>query len=226
MLHAMCESPRRRLLQGTGRALLYDTMDIFHHRARFLLSAHTLAQLPPDLGTEAAFAGRSNSGKSSAINAIIGVTRLARTSKTPGCTQQLNFFELDDAKRLVDLPGYGYAHVPDHVSRRWQHLLTRYLETRRCLRGLILVMDVRHPLMPYDVQMLAWCRQADLSAHLLLTKCDKLSRGAVQQTLRAVREHLPEHHPAASVQPFSARLRTGVDEARAVLSAWLADAPE
>ena len=212
--------------QGTDRALLYDTMDIFHHRARFLLSAHTLAQLPPDLGTEAAFAGRSNSGKSSAINAITGVTRLARTSKTPGCTRQINFFELDDTKRLVDLPGYGYAQVPDHVSRHWQSLLNRYLETRRCLRGLILVMDIRHPLMPYDVQMLAWCRQADLPAHVLLTKCDKLSRGAVQQTLGTVREHLPEHHPAASVQPFSARLRTGVDEARAVLSAWLADAPE
>jgi GTP-binding protein len=192
-----------------------------HYQAKFLVSAHTLAQLPPDQGLEIAFAGRSNVGKSSAINAITGIARLARTSKTPGCTRQLNFFTLTDDRRLVDLPGYGYARVPDSISQRWQHLLNRYLETRRSLRGLILVMDVRHPHTPYDVQMLQWCHRSGLPVHLLLSKADKLGYGAAQRVLQQARQHTQGYHAAATVQLFSARLKTGLEEAQTVLEAWL-----
>jgi GTP-binding protein len=177
--------------------------------------------MPPDRGLEVAFAGRSNAGKSSVINAIVGVTRLARTSKTPGCTQQINFFALMHERRLVDLPGYGYARVPDSIARRWQSLLSRYLESRRSLKGLMLVMDIRHPLTPLDLQILEWCERSDLAAHLLLNKADKLSRGAAQHVLQQVRERVQEHHATVTAQLFSARLKSGVEETRTTLEAWL-----
>ncbi|HWS03039.1 MAG TPA: ribosome biogenesis GTP-binding protein YihA/YsxC [Gammaproteobacteria bacterium] len=189
--------------------------------AEFLKSAARLDHAPPDDGHEAAFAGRSNAGKSSALNAISGHKGLARTSKTPGRTQLINFFTITPEARLVDLPGYGYAKVPLEVKAQWERHLNAYLEQRTSLAGLILLMDVRHPLTDFDCQMLAWCRQADLPVHVLLTKADKLKRGAAQNTLLTVRRELVKLHPQASVQLFSALDGTGLDEARAQLCAWL-----
>ena len=190
--------------------------------AQFLKSAARLDQAPPDTGREAAFAGRSNAGKSSALNAISGHKGLARTSKTPGRTQLINFFAVTPEARLVDLPGYGYAKVPAEVKAQWERHLNAYLAERASLAGLILLMDVRHPLTDFDRQMLAWCRQADLAVHVLLTKADKLKRGAAQNTLLGVKRDLGLLHPAATVQLFSALDGSGLDEARTLLSTWLA----
>jgi GTP-binding protein len=177
----------------------------------FMTSAARVEQCPPDEGAEVAFAGRSNAGKSSALNAITGRKDLARTSKTPGRTQLINFFALTDGARLVDLPGYGYAKVPEEIKARWRRLMTRYVETRVSLKGLVIVMDARHPLTDFDAQMLGWARAQGLTAHVLLTKADKLSRGAAGATLKQVRSHLGAE---ASAQLFSAVEKTGVDEAR------------
>ena len=190
--------------------------------AEFLKSAARLDQAPPDSGREAAFAGRSNAGKSSALNAISGHKGLARTSKTPGRTQLINFFAVTPEARLVDLPGYGYAKVPAEVKAQWERHLNAYLAERASLAGLILLMDVRHPLTDFDRQMLSWCRQADLAVHVLLTKADKLKRGAAQNTLLGVKRDLGLLHPAATVQLFSALDGSGLDEARTLLSSWLA----
>jgi GTP-binding protein len=189
--------------------------------AEFLTSAARLNQAPADAGREAAFAGRSNAGKSSALNAITGHKGLARTSKTPGRTQLINFFALSAEARLVDLPGYGYAKVPPEVKAQWQRHLTAYLEHREALVGLVLLMDVRHPLTDFDREMLGWCRHADLPVHVLLTKADKLKRGAAQNILLSVRRELAALHPQASAQLFSALDGTGLEEARALLAAWL-----
>lgn len=189
--------------------------------AQFVTSAARLGQAPADAGREAAFAGRSNAGKSSALNAIAGHKGLARTSKTPGRTQLINFFRVTDDARLVDLPGYGYAKVPPAVKAQWERHLTAYLKHRESLVGLVLLMDVRHPLTEFDRQMLAWCRDAALDVHVLLTKADKLKRGAAQNTLLKVRRELAGLHPQVSVQLFSALDGTGLEAARAQLAAWL-----
>ncbi len=189
--------------------------------ARFLLSVAQLQQLPPPDLPEAAFAGRSNSGKSSALNALCGRRGLARVSKTPGRTQLLNFFELPGA-RLVDLPGYGFADVPQEVRRQWGPLINGYLRGRECLRGIVLIMDIRHPLTPFDRQMLSWAQDGARPVHILLTKSDKLSQGAARQVLRAVQQELAAQETAPSVQLFSAQTRAGVEEARSRLLAWLA----
>ncbi len=192
-----------------------------HYRgATFLTSAAKLSQCPPDTGWEVAFAGRSNAGKSSAINSLTNNKKLAKTSKTPGRTQLLNFFELSDTQRLVDLPGYGFAKVPLAVKREWTKQLEKYLQNRQCLRGLILVMDIRHPLQPFDQQMLDWALQASMPAHILLTKADKLSRGAAGTTLLQVRAELRPHAELTSVQLFSALKHDGHLELIAVLDAW------
>ncbi len=190
-------------------------------QACFLTSANALSQLPPDHGAEVAFAGRSNAGKSSALNALSAQKGLARTSKTPGRTQLINFFALNEQQRLVDLPGYGYAKVPEAVKRHWQQVLADYLRTRKSLRGLILLMDIRHPLKDFDRQMLDWCAHQQMPVHILLTKADKLGRGAAGNTLQQVRKALGETHPNTSVQLFSSPSRLGVDEARALISEWL-----
>jgi GTP-binding protein len=179
--------------------------------ARFISSAWQPHQFPADEGTEVAFAGRSNAGKSSALNAIAGRKDLARTSKTPGRTQLINFFGLDGTQRLVDLPGYGFAKVPERMREHWQELLTRYVEARSSLVGLVIVMDARRPLTDFDVQMLDWSRANGLAAHVLLTKADKLSRGEANTVLKQVRA---EVEGVATVQLFSAVAKTGVDEAR------------
>lgn len=189
--------------------------------AEFLTSAARVSQAPADSGREAAFAGRSNAGKSSALNVITGHKGLARTSKTPGRTQLINFFTITPNARLVDLPGYGYAKVPAEVKAQWERHLNAYLEQRQSLAGLILLMDVRHPLTDYDQKMLGWCHASDLQVHILLTKADKLKRGAAQNSLLKVRRALGPLHANATVQLFSALDGTGLDEARAQLSAWL-----
>jgi GTP-binding protein len=188
---------------------------------RFLLSVPEPQQAPPDVGYEVAFAGRSNAGKSSALNALTQRKSLARTSKTPGRTQHLVFFELDGERRLVDLPGYGFAKVPERVRRHWGQAMAQYLSERRSLRGLVLLMDVRHPLTDFDKQMLQWCQHAQMPVHILLTKADKLKRGAATNTLLKVQKSL-EDQPQVSVQLFSAMKHTGVEQARAKLDTWLA----
>jgi len=192
-----------------------------YSHARFLLSVPEPQQAPPDVGYEVAFAGRSNAGKSSALNALTQRKSLARTSKTPGRTQHLVFFELDGERRLVDLPGYGFAKVPERVRRHWGQAMAQYLSERRSLRGLVLLMDVRHPLTDFDKQMLQWCQHAHMPVHILLTKADKLKRGAATNTLLKVQKAL-EDQPQVSVQLFSALKHSGVEQARAKLDTWLA----
>lgn len=192
-----------------------------YRQAQFLTSANAPRQLPPDEGYEVAFAGRSNAGKSSALNAITDQKGLARISKTPGRTQLINLFEIDEQRRLVDLPGYGYAKVPEAVKRHWQQFLERYLQERRCLTGLVLLVDIRHPLKEFDRQMLAWCTASGMPAHILLTKADKLKRGPAASTLRQVRRNLETEYPGTTVQLFSALKRQGIEEAREVLDRWM-----
>ena len=190
-------------------------------RAQFLTSTHNRAQWPADAGAEAAFAGRSNSGKSSALNVITDQRQLARVSKTPGRTQLINFFTVDDSRRLVDLPGYGYAKVTAAVRADWERMVGGYLRARRSLRGLMLLMDIRHPLTELDHELLAWCRAADLPVHILLSKADKLNRGPGLAVLRQVEAAVGADGGAISVQLFSALKRDGVEAARTVLSGWL-----
>ncbi len=193
--------------------------------AEFLLSVNKLSQLPSDDTIEIAFAGRSNAGKSSAINTITNNKNLCRTSKTPGRTQMINFFTLDSQRHLVDLPGYGYAKVPLKVKQHWQNLLERYLVERASLRGVVMIMDVRRPLTEYDCQMLTWCRGSKMSTHILLTKADKLKRGAAQNTLLSVKQQLKTDFPGTTVQLFSSLKKTGVDEVKKVLNEWFEIAP-
>jgi GTP-binding protein len=194
-----------------------------YRAASFTISAAKLSQLPQDGGMEVAFAGRSNAGKSSAINRLCGQKSLARTSKTPGRTQLINLFQLDEQRHLVDLPGYGYAKVAEAIKLRWQETMEAYLSEREPLRGLILLMDVRHPLKDVDQQLLDWCWQVGMPVHVLLTKADKLKRGAAQNTLLQVRRELEAQAPdgLASVQLFSSLKGTGLSEAYAVLDQWL-----
>ena len=189
--------------------------------ASFLLSVGEPHQLPPDRGAEVAFAGRSNAGKSSAINAICGRRKLAFVSRTPGRTQLINFFQLSDDRYLVDLPGYGYAKVPDEVQARWEALLGTYLRKRRALSGLFLVMDARHPLTPLDRTMLDWFAVTLRPVHVLLTKADKLSRQAAQRQLTETRNALSRLYPSASVQLFSSASLQGLNEARQALARLL-----
>lgn len=187
---------------------------------KFRIAAHTPRQWPPDWGLEIAFAGRSNVGKSSAINAITQRKALARTSRTPGRTQQIIFFELPGGGRIVDLPGYGYARVPAKLRRHWGDAIERYLRERESIQGLIQVMDARHPLTQLDRQMLSWCAAASLQVHILLTKFDKLSRSRGLAALRAVSQGIADMD-SISFQPFSAMDSTGVDEARQRIVDWL-----
>ena len=187
---------------------------------RFVTSANKLAQLPPDTGAEVAVAGRSNAGKSSAINAITQRKGLARTSKSPGATRLLNFFELEPQRRLVDLPGYGFAKVSGDMRAHWGELLQGYFAKRESLRGSIVVMDVRHPLTDHDWSMLELASTRGLPVHVLLTKADKLGRGAAANALQLVRRQLPRQ-AEITAQLFSAHAGTGVAEARAALEKLL-----
>lgn len=195
-------------------------MNKAYRQAAFTISAPNLKALPPDEGYEVAFAGRSNAGKSSAINAITDVGSLARVSKQPGRTQAINLFQFDDERKLVDLPGYGFAKVPKAMKEQWQRTMGRYLDSRMALRGLIVVMDVRHALTEYDLQMLDWADAANVPAHCLLTKADKLKRGAATNILLGARRELEANYANATVQLFSALKKTGVEEAHQVLDNW------
>jgi GTP-binding protein len=196
-------------------------MHPLYQSARFLTAATRIEQAPPDAGSEVAFVGRSNAGKSSAINALCHQKALARTSKTPGRTQQLVFFELDAERRLVDLPGYGYARVSEVVKLQWQAQLARYLELRVSLAGLVIVMDIRHPLADFDRQMLGWGLRRGLPILALLTKADKLSRGAAAATLAKVRGEAVALGGEVHCEPFSALERAGIEPVQARLDLWL-----
>lgn len=192
-------------------------------QTQFLKSAQKLNQLPEDTGYEVAFAGRSNAGKSSALNCLTGIKQLARTSKTPGRTQLINLFTVgDESRRLVDLPGYGYAKVSLETKLKWQQTLAEYLENRRSLQGIILLMDIRHPLKELDLMMAKWAIARHLPVHILLTKADKLSRGQVQQTRFLVQNHFKSSADLISIQSFSALKKQGVEQLIGVLNEWLA----
>lgn len=199
-------------------------------RAQYLLSAHNARQLPEDGGYEVAFAGRSNAGKSSALNALTRQNSLARVSKTPGRTQQLVYFQVQPQRYLVDLPGYGYAKVPQELQAHWQAFIDKYFRTREALKGLVVVMDIRHPLKDYDKQMLGYAVERGLPAHALLTKGDKLGRGQQMQSLQKVRKELSAlWADSVTVQVFSSESRQGVDELRGIVGEWLglgAEAPQ
>ena len=189
-----------------------------YRKSVYLFSAHTLAQLPADTGKEAVFAGRSNSGKSSVINALAGQKKLARTSRQPGRTRQINFFAVEDDTRLVDLPGYGYARAPVSLRQHWGELINAYLERRRCLAGLVLIVDIRRGLADLDRQMLTWCQNKPLPVHVLLNKSDKLSRANARQALVTVGGELGEN---SSVQLFSALKKHGIEDLCRTLDEWL-----
>lgn len=195
-------------------------MNELYRNATFLLSAPNAKSAPPDSGLEIAFAGRSNAGKSSAINAITSRNTLARTSKTPGRTRQLVFFEIDKQRRLVDLPGYGYAKVPLPVQRQWRLVMEQYFETRKSLCGIFLIMDIRHPMTSFDEKMIEWCAYCRKPVHVLLTKSDKIKFGAAKSTLLQVEKRLIDQPIRATVQLFSTLNKAGIDEAHEVLDAW------
>ena len=186
----------------------------------FIKGAYTLQQLPEDTGVEVAFAGRSNVGKSTILNTLAGVKSLARTSKTPGRTQEINFFDLGNDRRLVDLPGYGYAKVSEAKQRHWAETLGEYLLSRKSLVGLILLMDIRHPLKEYDRNMVHWCTHAELPVYVILNKADKLSKGKAGASLLDVKRKLADF-PIEGIQLFSSLKRTGVDDALQQLCKWL-----
>lgn len=189
--------------------------------AQFVLAAHRIDQLPPDEGAEVAFAGRSNAGKSSALNALTAHKSLARTSKTPGRTQQLVVFALGTDTRLVDLPGYGYAKVPEALRKHWRDEIDAYLRLRRSLRGVVLIVDIRHEMKEFDRLMLGFCAATRLPCHVLLTKADKLSRGQAGAALQSTRKLFTGEGWDATAQVFSSSAGTGVDEARAAVMTFM-----
>lgn len=190
-------------------------------KAQFLISCEQLKQCPDDSGFEVAFAGRSNAGKSSALNAITGQTKLAKTSKTPGRTQLINFFSIDAERRLVDLPGYGFAKVPKAVKDRWNRTLDQYLNERQSLQGLVLLMDIRHPMKEFDAMMLNWAIEKNLPVHILLTKADKLKKGEAKSTFLQLQRELGDYADLISIQLFSALKKQGIEEAQKKLAFWL-----
>jgi GTP-binding protein len=194
-------------------------MNTNYQQAHFLMSTPDYLKIPVDQGAEVAFAGRSNAGKSSAINLLTSQKSLARTSKTPGRTQHLVFFGLDNTHRLVDLPGYGYAKVPEKLKKSWRKMIDGYLLNRESLKGLILMMDSRHPLKPFDEQMLLWQSQSNLPMHILLTKSDKLKNSQSKSALMSVEQAIESDN--VSVQLFSATKRVGIAQAHAKLDEWL-----
>ncbi|MDD4914453.1 MAG: ribosome biogenesis GTP-binding protein YihA/YsxC [Methylococcales bacterium] len=195
-------------------------MNPVYHQAKFINSAPRLQDAPPDQGMEIAFAGRSNSGKSSAINTLVQQNALARVSKTPGRTQLLNFFAIDDSRKLVDLPGYGYAKVPESIKKEWQKMMETYLKERKALCGIVLIMDIRHPLTEFDWQMVEWCEHSGLPLHILLTKADKLNYGAAKNTQLKVQRELGKASIAVTIQLFSALNKTGIDDIHYILDEW------
>lgn len=196
-----------------------------YHMTHFVISAPDIRHLPRDEGIEVAFAGRSNAGKSSALNTLTNQKSLARTSKTPGRTQLINLFEVVDGVRLVDLPGYGYAEVPEEMKLKWQRALGEYLQKRNCLKGLVVLMDIRHPLKDLDQQMITWAVAVGTPVMLLLTKADKLASGARKAQLNMVREAIIPFMGDIQVEAFSSLKKIGVDKLREKLDTWFSEIP-
>ncbi|MCP1206265.1 ribosome biogenesis GTP-binding protein YihA/YsxC [Pantoea sp. B550] len=194
--------------------------ELNYHVTHFVMSAPDIRHLPADTGIEVAFAGRSNAGKSSALNTLTNQKGLARTSKTPGRTQLINLFEVKEGKRLVDLPGYGYAEVPEEMKLKWQRALGEYLQKRQALKGLVVLMDIRHPLKDLDRQMIQWSVESGIPVLLLLTKADKLASGARKAQLNVVREAALEFAGDVQVELFSSLKKIGVDKVRQKLDSW------
>jgi GTP-binding protein len=200
---------------------MLNPQTLIYTNTRFMQSAAKFTQCPQWDGVEIAFAGRSNAGKSSALNALTEQTKLARTSKTPGRTQLINFFQVDETPyRLVDLPGYGFAKVPKAIKIEWQKQLSTYLDKRECLRGLVLVMDIRHPMTEFDKTMVDWAHESNMPLHILLTKADKLKRGPASATMLQVRKAVSNMGDMATVQMFSSTKNDGVKELRKHLTKW------
>lgn len=191
-----------------------------YKKAYFLLSVAKVAQLPPDVGFEVAIVGRSNAGKSSVINKLTQVKRLARVSKTPGRTQLVNLFVIDNERRLADLPGYGFAKAPLSAKQEWEKTVNEYMRSRKCLKGLILVMDIRHPMRDLDWQMLEYSQSVNLPVHILLNKADKLSKGAAKATLHQTQAALTDFDNSVTLQTFSAAKGIGLEELYQVLDTW------
>lgn len=196
-----------------------------YHLTHFVTSAPDIRHLPADTGIEVAFAGRSNAGKSSALNTLTNQKSLARTSKTPGRTQLINLFQVAEGYRLVDLPGYGYAEVPEEMKLKWQRALAEYLRDRYCLKGLVVLMDIRHPLKELDRQMVLWAVQSGREVLVLLTKADKLASGARKAQLNAVREEAKTFLGTVEVELFSSLKKIGVDKLSQKLDSWYRDLP-
>ncbi|ADW75974.1 MULTISPECIES: ribosome biogenesis GTP-binding protein YihA/YsxC [Rahnella] len=196
-----------------------------YHMTHFVMSAPDIRHLPSDAGIEVAFAGRSNAGKSSALNTLTQQKSLARTSKTPGRTQLINLFEVKPGIRLVDLPGYGYAEVPEEMKRKWQRALGEYLQMRNSLKGLVVLMDIRHPLKDLDQQMIQWAVDVGTPVMLLLTKADKLASGARQAQIKMVREAVKEFMGDIQVEAFSSPKKMGVDKLSDKLNTWFSEIP-
>lgn len=196
------------------------TQQYNYHMTRFIISAPDIRHLATDSGIEVAFAGRSNAGKSSALNTLTNQKNLARTSKTPGRTQLINLFQVVDGVRLVDLPGYGYAEVPEQMKIKWQRALGEYLQKRNSLKGLVVLMDIRHPLKDLDQQMIQWAVDAQLPVLVLLTKADKLASGARKTQLNMVREAVLPFMGDIQVEAFSSLKKLGVDKLRQKLDNW------
>ena len=194
--------------------------ELNYHVTHFVMSAPDIRHLPADTGIEVAFAGRSNAGKSSALNTLTNQKGLARTSKTPGRTQLINLFEVKEGKRLVDLPGYGYAEVPEEMKLKWQRALGEYLQKRQALKGLVVLMDIRHPLKDLDRQMIQRSVESGIPVLLLLTKADKLASGARKAQLNVVREAALEFVGDVQVELFSSLKKIGVDKVRQKLDSW------
>lgn len=211
MVHCLGKNPKMKL-----NIMLINR----YSQAVFLKSAARVDQLPADIGYEVAFAGRSNAGKSSALNCLTSIRQLARTSKTPGRTQLINLFSLDESRRLIDLPGYGYAKVAQQIKQDWQKNLAHYLEVRQCLKGLILLMDCRHPLKDLDQMMINWSLDREIPVHILLTKADKISRSEAKNIVLKVRRHYELMEELISVQSFSSLKKEGVDQLINKLDQW------
>ncbi len=191
-----------------------------YQKTHFLISAPNIKSMPPEQGIEVAFVGRSNAGKSTALNALTKQKNLARTSKTPGRTQLINVFEVEPDCKLVDLPGYGYAAVPEKMKIQWQRSLGEYLQERECLKGIVVLMDIRHPLKDLDQQMIEWAVMANKSVLLLLTKADKLSQGARIKQVKMVREAILPFQGDIEVEAFSGTNKIGIDKLSAKLNSW------
>ena len=203
-----------------------NPVQINFQKAHFITSAPSLKQCPDDTGVEVAFAGRSNAGKSSALNTLAQQNKLARTSKTPGRTQLINFFEIEPGIRIVDLPGYGFAKVPERMKREWQKNMSEYLEDRRSLKALVLVMDIRHPLTEFDIMMCDWALDVQMPVHILLTKSDKLKRGPAQSTRLKVKKTMERMGDLLTVQTFSSLKKEGTDQLQKQISAFLSSQTE